>query len=168
MKMAAALKATPNVSHVFHSVGKRMGVSYGSIWNIAAAERIELVRYSRQWGKPFLSQKARQRIVAALKENPNALQVARKLRVKYDTVWRVAQEEGIELSQGRAAYVKKCAKITEALKCNPNMPQVARELGVHNDAVYRVARRARKNLAENGQGAGGADPPRTSRLSRTR
>ena len=48
MVIIAALKATPNVSHVFHSVGKRMGVSYGSIWNIAAAEGVELVRYSRQ------------------------------------------------------------------------------------------------------------------------
>jgi hypothetical protein len=45
----AALKVTANVSHVFRSVGKPMGVSYGSVWNIAAAEGIELVRYSRQW-----------------------------------------------------------------------------------------------------------------------
>src|SRR6516164_3765380 len=119
MKIVAALKATPNVSHVFHSIGKRIGVSYASVWNIAAAEGIELVRFTRQWGKPFLSQKTRLRIVAALKANPNALQVARKLRVKHDTVLRVAQEEGIELSLGRAAYEKKWAKITEALKSNP-------------------------------------------------
>ena len=69
----AALKATPNVSHVFHSVGKRMGVSYGSIWNIAAAEGIELVRYSRQWGERLVAQKRRQRVIASLKANPNAL-----------------------------------------------------------------------------------------------
>jgi hypothetical protein len=116
----AALKATPNVSHVFHSVGKRMGVSYGSIWNIAAAEGIELVRYSRQWGKAFVARGTRLRVIAALKANPNALQVARKLHIKRDTVWRIAQQEGIELSQGRAAYQKKCAKIIEALKSNPN------------------------------------------------
>lgn len=140
----AALKATPNVSHVFHSVGKRMGVSYGSVWNIAAAEGIELVRYSRQWHKPFLALETRLRVIAALKANPNALQVARKLRVKFDTVWRIAQEEGIELSQGRSAYEKKCAKITEALKSNPNVSQVARNLGVDYYAVYRVARRTRK------------------------
>jgi hypothetical protein len=121
-----------------------MGVSYGSVWNIAAAEGIELVRYSRQWDKPFLAHEARLRVIAALKANPNALQVARKLRVKFDTVWRIAQKEGIELSQGRAAYEKKCAKITEALKSNPNVSQVARNLDVDYYAVYRVARRARK------------------------
>jgi hypothetical protein len=89
-----------------------MGVSRSSVLNIPAAEWIELVRCSRQWGKPFVAPKPRLRIIAALKANPNALQVARKVRRKFDTVWRIAQEEGIELSQGRAAYQKRCAKIT--------------------------------------------------------
>ena len=42
MEIIAALKATPNASHVYKSVGKRIGVSYASVWNIAAAEGIEL------------------------------------------------------------------------------------------------------------------------------
>ena len=57
MEIIAALKARPNVSHVFDSVGKRIGVSYGSVWNIAAAEGIKLVRFTRQWAKPFLAEK---------------------------------------------------------------------------------------------------------------
>ena len=145
--ITAALKATPNVSHVFPSVGRRMGVSRSSVLNIPAAEWIELVRCSRQWGKPFVAPKPRLRIIAALKANPNALQVAKKVRRKFDTVWKIAQEEGIELSQGRAAYEKRCAKITEALKSNPNAPQVSRELDVDYYAVYRAARRAHIKLS---------------------
>jgi hypothetical protein len=146
-EIVGALKATPNVSHVYKSVGKRIGVSYASIWNIAAAEGIELVRFTRQWDKPFVPPQTRMRVIAALKGNPNALQVARKLRMKYDTVWRVAQEEGIELSNGRAAYQKKCAKIIEVLKTNSNGSQVARELEVDYYVVWRAARRAHIKLS---------------------
>jgi len=98
-------------------------------------------------GQTFRGAKNTPALIAALKANPNALQVAKKVRRKFDTVWKIAQEEGIELSQGRAAYEKRCAKITEALKSNPNAPQVARELDVDYYAVYRAARRAHIKLS---------------------
>ena len=44
-----ALRIFPNVSIVYNYVGKRIGVSYGSIWNIARAEGIDLIRFDRRW-----------------------------------------------------------------------------------------------------------------------
>jgi len=151
-KIIAALKATPNVSVVFKSLGKRIGVSYGTIWNIAEGVGIERVRFTRQRAKPLLSAKTRMRVAAALNANPNVLLVARKLRVKSHRVRIVAQEEGIELSNGRAAYQKKCAKIIEALKINSNASQVAKDLGFGYHVVWRLARRAEIPLSRSGKG----------------
>ena len=39
-----ALKILPNVLEIYRCLGKRIGVSYGTIWNIAKAEGIELIR----------------------------------------------------------------------------------------------------------------------------
>jgi hypothetical protein len=39
-----ALGIVPNVLQVYRCLGKRIGVSYGTIWNIAKAEGIELTR----------------------------------------------------------------------------------------------------------------------------
>jgi hypothetical protein len=43
-----ALGIFPNVWVVYNHVGKRIGVSYGSIWNIAKAEGIPLIRFDRR------------------------------------------------------------------------------------------------------------------------
>src|SRR5467141_1976718 len=44
-----ALGIFPNVWVVYNYVGKRLGVSYGSIWNIARAEGIKLIRFDHRW-----------------------------------------------------------------------------------------------------------------------
>ena len=44
-----ALGIFPNVWVVYNYVGKRLGVSYGSIWNIARAEGIKLIRFESRW-----------------------------------------------------------------------------------------------------------------------
>ena len=43
-----ALGIFPNVWVVYNYVGKRIGVSYGSIWNIAKAQSIKLIRFDRR------------------------------------------------------------------------------------------------------------------------
>jgi hypothetical protein len=43
-----ALKILPNVWQVYRSLGKRIGISYGTIWNVAKAEGIELIRLDRR------------------------------------------------------------------------------------------------------------------------
>ena len=45
-----ALGIFPNVRQVHLRLGKLIGVSYGTIWNIARDEGIELIRYPR-WKK---------------------------------------------------------------------------------------------------------------------
>jgi len=44
-----ALGIFPNVWVVYNYVGQRIGVSYGSIWNIAKAEGIELICFDHRW-----------------------------------------------------------------------------------------------------------------------
>ena len=47
-----ALGILPNVWQAYRFLGKRIGVSYGAIWNIAKAEGIKLVRVDRRRLKP--------------------------------------------------------------------------------------------------------------------
>ena len=44
-----ALKIFPNVGKFYRCLGKRIGVSYGTIWNMAKAKGIELIRVDRRW-----------------------------------------------------------------------------------------------------------------------
>src|ERR1700730_2390234 len=44
-----ALGIFPNVWVVYNYVGQRIGVSYGSIWNIATASENELIRFDHRW-----------------------------------------------------------------------------------------------------------------------
>ena len=44
-----ALGIFPNVCVVYNYVGKRLGVSYGSIWNIARSEGIKFIRFDHRW-----------------------------------------------------------------------------------------------------------------------
>jgi len=39
-----ALKVFPNVWVVYQHLGKLIGISYGTVWNIAKAEGIKLIR----------------------------------------------------------------------------------------------------------------------------
>jgi hypothetical protein len=43
-----ALKILPNALEIYRCLGKRIGVSYRTIWNIAKAEDIELIRVDRR------------------------------------------------------------------------------------------------------------------------
>jgi DNA-binding MurR/RpiR family transcriptional regulator len=87
-------------------------------------------------------------ILAALEEMPHASRVARKLGVSFATVWRRADQAGIELTAGKAARgykrltVEQYAKITEVRRANPTATQeeVARKAGVSRPTVSRVTR----------------------------
>jgi hypothetical protein len=47
-----ALKVFPNVRVVYRRLGKLIGVSYGTVWNIAKAEGIKLIRFDPRWLQP--------------------------------------------------------------------------------------------------------------------
>ena len=90
--IVAALMANPNASQV----AKQVGVSKFTVWRIAQAEGIELTAGKKLMG--WLSPEKRAQIIAALKANPIATQVARQVGgVSQVTVWKIARAEGIEL-----------------------------------------------------------------------
>jgi transposase len=103
-------------------------------------------------------------VIAALKANPNASQVAKQTGVSKFTAWRIAKAEGIELTAGKALRVRlsaeKRAQIIAALKANPVATQVAEQVGgVSQVTVWKIARaegieltRRHRRDAENGSG----------------
>ena len=98
-------------------------------------------------GVPITAEKEEQ-ILAALVATPHASRVARELGVSFATVWRRAEQAGIELTEGQAAKghkrltAEQCAKIVEIRRANPRATQqeVAREAGVSRPTVSRVVR----------------------------
>jgi len=100
-------------------------------------------------------QENRRKIIAALKDNLNATQVAREVvGVNYLTVVRLAERAGIELTAGKAARGRRgispemYAQIISKLEDNPNATQVARKItGVSNTTVGKIAKAAGITLA---------------------
>ena len=105
--------------------------------------------------RQIISQEKRRQIIAALKDNPNATQVAREVGgANYRTVVRLAEGAGIELTAGKAARGRRgispemYAQIISELENNPNATQVARKIsGVSNTTVGKIAKAAGITLA---------------------
>src|SRR5215469_13619724 len=105
--------------------------------------------------RQIMSREKRRQIIAALKDNPNATQVAREVGgVNYRTVVRLAERAGIELTAGKAARGRRgispemYAQIISKLEDNPNATQVARKItGVSNTTVGKIAKAAGITLA---------------------
>ena len=100
--------------------------------------------------RQIISQGKRRQIIAALKDNPNATQVAREVGgMNYRTVVRLAEGAGIDLTAGKAARGhprvsrEKHAQIIAALKANPNASKVAKQIGgVSHVVVSKIAKAA--------------------------
>lgn len=96
----------------------------------------------------MLPAKKRAEISAALKNNPNAAQVARQIgNVSRWTVQRIAKVASIELSAGKLSKghhrvpAEKRAQIVAGLKNNPNAAKVARLVGdVSRMTVWKIAK----------------------------
>jgi hypothetical protein len=166
-KIIAALKVNPNAAEVARQIG---GVSRVTVLRIAKSAGIELTagKAARGGYHQRLSLTKRAKIIAALKINPNATEVARQIgNVSQRTVWDIAKKAGIELTAGKAAMgfpaenKEKRAEIIAALKVNPNARQVARQIGdVSHGTVWNIAKRARVELARRrGRGVGGKRKP---------
>ena len=105
--------------------------------------------------RQIISQEKRRQIVAALKDNPNATQVAQEVGgVNYRTVVRLAEGARIELTAGKARAHRrgispeKHAQIMARLEDNPNATQVAQKIGgVSNTTVGKIAKAAGIALA---------------------
>jgi hypothetical protein len=96
-----------------------------------------------------ITEKLRARVIAALRANPNAWQVTRRIKkISYGSVWAIAKEEGIELTAGLTAMcgpkiaAATRARIVAALSETPNAHEVARQIGgVSHVTVASIAKR---------------------------
>ena len=136
-EIIAALRDNPNAYQVAKTVG---GVSHSTVWNVAQQAGVALTKM----GAPQIPAKKRAAIIAALRDNPNACQVAKTVGgVSRQTVWNVAKQTGIALTQRGAQKIpaEKRAEVIAALKDNPNTYQVAEAVGgVSRATVYRLAK----------------------------
>jgi hypothetical protein len=87
-----ALKANPNATQVAKEIG---GIHPASVMGIAKKAKIAL----RRGGQTKVSAEKHAQIIAALKANPNASQVARQIGgISYKTVARIAKRANIRLA----------------------------------------------------------------------
>jgi hypothetical protein len=99
-----------------------------------------------------ISEANRAQIIAALKANPNASQVARQMGdISVWLVFAIAKEAKIALRRGGKTKVsaEQHAQIIEALKADPNASAVARKIGgISSRTVARMAEKANIELTE--------------------
>ena len=96
-----ALKDNPNATQIAREVG---GVGYRTVVRLAEGAGIALTAGKAARGRPRPSPEKRAQIIAALKDNPNATQIAREIGgVSHTTVGRIAKAAGIALAAGKAA-----------------------------------------------------------------
>jgi transposase-like protein len=150
-KIIAALKANPNARAVAEEIG---GVSSVTVWKIAKQIGIDLTAGKAAQGWPRLPPEKRAKIIAALKTNPHAKAVAKRVGgVGTTTVVNIARQMGIVLTAGYAARrqlpPEKRAKIIAALKVNPNANAVARQVGgVCRATVGKIAKQTGIKLTD--------------------
>jgi hypothetical protein len=129
-QIIAALKSNPNATQIAREVG---GVNYRTVVRLAEGAGIELTAGKTARGHDRPSPEKLAKIIAALKGNPNAKQVAREIGgVSHTTVGKIAKAAGIAVAAaeyGKRLSAEKRAQIIAALKNNPNTTQIAREVG---------------------------------------
>jgi hypothetical protein len=126
------------------------GISYNSVWLIAKVAGIDLASHHTKTCYRTISAAKRARIITALRTNPNAQQVMRKVGgISYSTVWLIAKQAGIDLASrhakkhARSIGAVKRAKIIAELRANPNALSVARKIGgVSYGSVWLIAKQA--------------------------
>src|SRR5262249_29616861 len=129
-QIIAALKDNPNATQIAREVG---GVNYRMVLRLAEGAGIDLTAGKGARGHPRDSPDKHAQIIAALKNNPNAKQVARKIGgVSHTKVGKIAKAAGIALAAaeaGKRLSAKQRAQIIGALKTNPNAAAVAKQIG---------------------------------------
>jgi hypothetical protein len=169
-KVIAALKANPHARQVARRI---RGATYAIVWRVAKAEGIDLSAGRAARGSRWLSSERRAEIIAALRVNPNASQVARHVGgVSEQTVRTIGLAQGIDF--GAAArekaklLTKKRAAIVAALKFNPNASQVARQIRglTHLCSPHEIYVKVRKIAKAEGIRLEGQSWRGTSRRSR--
>ena len=147
-QIIAALKDNPNATQIAREVGC---VNYRTVVRLAEGAGIELTAGKAVRGHPRVSPEKHAQIIAALKDNPNAKQVAQKIGgVSHTKVGKIAKAAGITLAaaeSGKRLSAKQRAQIIGVLKANPNKTQAARKIGVSRTTVGKIAKAAGITLA---------------------
>ena len=143
-QIIAALKDNPNATQIARKVG---GVNYRTVVRLAERAGIELTAGKAARGHPRVSSEKQAQIIAALKDNPNATQIARKIgSVSHTKVGKIAKAAGITLpvaESGKRLSAEQRAQIIDALKANPNTAAVAKQIGgVTQVGVWKIAKAA--------------------------
>jgi transposase-like protein len=143
-RIIAALTDNPNAARVDREIG---GVSYETVWRIAKAAGIALAGHRAAKNQDQAVVERRELIIAALRENPNAQEVGRRLGVNVGTVWRVARVAGIRLAAAKTTRPRRISpeerqQIIAALEENPHAGEVARQTGVQQQTIKRIAEAA--------------------------
>ena len=143
-QIIAALKDNPNATQIAREVGC---VNYRTVVRLAEGAGIELTAGKAVRGHPRVSPEKHAQIIAALKDNPNAKQVAGKIGgVSHTMVGKIAKAAGITLAaaeSGKRLSADERAQIIGALKANPNASEVAKQIvGVSHVAVWKIAKAA--------------------------
>ena len=117
--------------------------------------------------RQIISEEKRRQIIAALKDNPNATQIARKIgSVSHTKVGKIAKAAGITLpvaESGKRLSAEQRAQIIDALKANPNTAAVAKQIGgVTQVGVWKIAKAAGIELTR-GKAARDHRPNKVSR-----
>ena len=162
-QIIAALKDNPNAAQIAREVGC---VNYRTVVRLAEGAGIDLTAGKAARGHPRVSPERHAQIIAALKDNPNATQAARKIGVSRTTVGKIAKAAGITLApaeSGKQLSAEQRAQIIGALKANPNASEVARQIGgVSYAVVWKIAKAAGIDLTR-GKAARDHRPNKRSR-----
>jgi transposase-like protein len=141
-----ALQSNPNLAAVARQVG---GVSRGTVSSMA--RKLGLSPSGRSWTK--FPPAAHAKIVAALRNNPNAAAVAREIGgISSGTVSVIAKKANIPLAAENMEKAKrlspeKRAQIVEALAADPNASRVARHVGgISPRTVQKIAEKTKTKL----------------------
>jgi transcriptional regulator with XRE-family HTH domain len=124
------------------------------IYNFVIMNWLGQYRAQMPRGVPITADKVEE-IIAALEKTPHASRVAGRLGVSFSTVWRRAEQAGIELTAGREAKgykrlaADRYAKIVEVVQQNPKATQqeLARAAGVSRSTVGRIKRQCNGGAA---------------------
>ena len=163
-QIIAALKDNPNATQIAREVGC---VNYRTVVRVAEGAGIDLTAGKAARGHPRVSPEKHAQIIGALKANPNAKQVARKIGgVSHTKVGKIAKAAGITLAPGESGKqlsAEQRAQIIGALQANPNASEVARQIGgVSYAVVWKIAKAAGIDLTR-GKAARDHRPNKVSR-----
>jgi len=99
--------------------------------------------------KKFSTEK-RAQIIGALQKNPNASAVARTFGCSVPGVTKIANDEGINLTAGKAKSGRLSseihARIFAELEARPTVTEVARKIGCSRTTVGKAAKDARTDV----------------------